>query len=148
MSYVCHTFHIVFSTKERRPLIDAKFQQDLYKFIGGIIRKNSGVLIEAGGVSDPIHLLARLHQSIAHADVIRDVKSGSSRWVNEKGLCKEQFHWQEKYGSFTVSRSVEPEVITYLRNQEQHHQTMSFQEEFRAWLKKHGEVVDERYVWM
>ena len=147
MSYVSHAYHIVFSTKNREPNIAPSFQDLLYEYIGGIIREKKGHLIEVGGVQDHVHILAHLHQSFPHADVIRDIKSGSSTWVNDNGYGLGHFAWQSKYGSFTVSRSKEEDVARYIQNQAEHHRTVTFQEEFRAWVRKHGVPVDERYMW-
>ena len=140
-------FHMVFSTKRREPLIQPQFRDDLYSYMGGIIRGEGGVLIEAGGVSDHVHLLARLKPIHSVSDFLKIVKSKSSKWVNDKKLIPENFHWQTGYGAFTVSVSQLPNVIKYIRNQESHHQRKTFQDEFSDLLKRHGIEYDERYVW-
>ncbi len=147
MSYIHHCYHIIFSTKNREPMIHKSFQPDLYSYIGGIIRDRKGAVIEIGGIQDHIHILAKLHQSQAVADTIRDLKSGSSRWVNEHQKCNGHFAWQKKYGSFTVSQSVIPDVVKYIQNQETHHRKESFQDEFRGFIKRHGFELDEKYMW-
>lgn len=147
MSLIRHTYHIVFSTKDRVPLIDKELRPHLYEYIGGIIRKENGVLIEIGGMDDHVHILCHMHQSTASADMIRHIKSGSSRWINEDKKTRSRFSWQTKYGSFTVSRSNENSVRTYIQNQEEHHRNQNFQDEFRALLKKHDIAFDEKYVW-
>ena len=147
MSYCHHCYHVIFSTKHRQPLIRKSIQDPLYHYIGGIIRDKRGSLIEIGGVEDHIHLLAYFHQSIAVSDMIRDIKSGSSRWVNETQSPTEKFAWQVKYGSFSVSQSVIPNVRAYIQGQEAHHKKESYQDEFRRILKTHGFEIDERYIW-
>ena len=147
MSFVRHTYHIIFSTKERQKIIIPDIKADLYAYIGGIIREMQGHLIAIGGVSDHIHIFARLHQSHAISNVIRDVKSGSSRWMNKQQKVSTHFRWQKKYGSFSVSRSQEDQVENYILGQEIHHRTQTFQEEFIAFLEKHNMPYDKRYVW-
>ncbi|MCC5851018.1 MAG: IS200/IS605 family transposase [Verrucomicrobia bacterium] len=147
MSYVHHCYHLIFSTKNREPLIHKSFQEELYQYIGGILREKQGSLVEIGGVEDHIHILAYYHQSVAPADMVKHIKSSSSRWVNESGKCPHRFRWQIKYGSFSVSQSAIPDVRAYIRNQEEHHKKETFQEEFRRFLKAHGYEGDERFMW-
>ena len=147
MSFVRHTYHIIFSTKNREKVIAPDLRPELYAYMGGIIKKAKGVPIAIGGVSDHVHILAKLHQSIAVADVIRDLKSGSSHWVNAHHKVPAHFAWQTKYGSFAVSRSMEEQVAAYIRNQEEHHRTTSFQEEFMAFLRKHDIPFDTHFMW-
>ena len=147
MSYAHLCYHVIFSTKNREPMIHKSFQPDLYAYIGGIVRERKGALIEIGGVEDHVHILAKLHQSFAVADMIRDLKSGSSRWVNDSKHCPGHFSWQTKYGAFSVSQSAIPDVIKYIRGQEAHHAKESFQDEFRRFIQRHGFEVDEKYMW-
>ncbi|WFB36625.1 IS200/IS605 family transposase [Kiritimatiellota bacterium B12222] len=147
MSYIHHCFHIIFSTKNREPMITDRYKNDLYAYIGGIIRDRKGALIEIGGVADHVHILTMSHQSLSPADLIRDIKSGSSRWINESKFCPGHFAWQTKYGSFSVSQSDIPDVARYIQNQVSHHQKESFQEEFRGFITRHGFSVDEKYMW-
>ena len=147
MSCVRHIYHVIFSTKHRQKLIDPALRDAVYPYIGGIIRKHKGSLIEIGGVEDHVHILAYFHQSIAVADMIRNIKSGSSLMIKEEGLCPTKFHWQQKYGSFTVSHSLIATVQTYIQGQEEHHCKESYQDEFRAFMQRHGYEFDERYIW-
>jgi len=119
----------------------------LYKYIGGILREHQGSLVEIGGVADHMHILAYYHQSIAPSDMVKHIKSSSSRWVNVSKKCPHHFTWQLKYGSFSVSQSAIPKVRAYIRNQEEHHKTETFQDEFRRFLKAHGYEGDERFMW-
>lgn len=147
MSYIRHTYHIVFSTRNRNPLICDEWQPELYAYIGGIIRATNGRLIEIGGVADHVHLLAQFHQSRAPMDMLREIKSSSSRWVNEGKRTRMHFAWQAKYGSFSVSRSAEGAVSRYIRGQAEHHRKRTFKEEFVALLEKHAVEYDKKYLW-
>jgi REP element-mobilizing transposase RayT len=121
--------HFVFSTKRRQPQIKADLQPRLFDYIGGILRKHSIALIAAGGMPDHVHLLASLGRTVTVADAIRWVKSGSSSWMHDE-IGLREFQWQEGYGAFAVSYSNIEQVRAYLANQQQHHRTISFQEEF------------------
>jgi REP element-mobilizing transposase RayT len=138
--------HIVFSTKQRQPLIETEVQPRLFEYLGGIFRGHSSRLIAAGGVPDHVHLLVSLGREIAVADVLRLVKTNSSRWMHKEiGLAR--FAWQSGYGAFAVSFSNINQVRSYLTKQEEHHRRVTFQEEFRELLRRHGLEWDERYVW-
>ena len=138
--------HIVFSTKNRAPLITAELQPRLFEYIGGILRNHSSKLIAAGGMPDHVHLLVSLGRTVAVADALRVVKSNSSGWLHEEIGLKE-FHWQDGYGAFAVSYSNVDQVKAYLAKQADHHRRMTFQDEFRELLRRHELEWDERYVW-
>jgi REP element-mobilizing transposase RayT len=125
-------------------MITADLKPDLLAYIGGIIRELDGKLLAADGTSDHVHLLMRLPPKLSLADGLRVIKTNSSRWVRE---THRQFRWQAGYAAFSVSESNLPAVARYIRNQEQHHRRISFQEELRACLKKHRIEYDERYIW-
>jgi REP element-mobilizing transposase RayT len=147
MSFIRSVHHIVFSTKSREPWITNEFEELLYAYMGGILRERKCILLEAGGMPDHVHLLVAMHQTISIADLIRDVKSGSSHWIHEKQAQAKGFAWQTKYGAFSVSLSMEQKVSAYIRNQKEHHRNRTFQEEFRSILDRHGFEYDERYIW-
>ena len=141
-------YHLVFSTKERLPLIGESFQEELYKYMGGIIRGEGGVLLEIGGIADHVHLLAKLKPTIAVSDMLRLLKANSSKWINDEQKVKQRkFGWQDGYAAFTVSESQAPRVVRYIRSQEAHHRKLDFKEELIALLKKHRIEYDERYLW-
>ncbi|HUY92431.1 MAG TPA: IS200/IS605 family transposase [Pirellulales bacterium] len=149
---MAHTFtnllyHIVFSTKEREPLIRDTWKSELYAYLGGIVRNERGILLQAGGTADHVHLLLKLPASVAVADMLRLIKANSSKWVNESGMSPGAFAWQTGYGAFSVSESQAPAVDRYIQNQVDHHRGQSFQEEFVALLQRHGVVFDPRYLW-
>ena len=146
-SYTNLLYHIVFSTKERRPLITPTLKVELYPYIGGIIRNERGILLEIGGMPDHVHLVTKFRADTSVADMLRLTKTNSSGWANERRDLCDGFAWQKGYAAFSVSESQLPAVRQYVRNQEEHHRTISFKEEFVALLKKHGIDYDERYLW-
>jgi putative transposase len=129
-SYTQLLDHIVFSTKERRPLIDAQLNEQLYNYMRGIVRGMKKCnLLEIGGVADHVHMLVRLHPSIAVADAVRVYKANSSKWANENTGRKGWFEWQEGYAAFTVSQSQVAVLTAYILNQEPHHRRRGFRSE-------------------
>lgn len=140
--------HLIFSTKHRGLLIGPDIRSDLCAYLGGIVRGMRGTALCINGTADHVHMLVRIRPSQSVAEMARVVKTNSSRWLHEKG--KADFAWQAGYGAFSVSESNAPglrQYIEYIEGQEQHHAGRSFQEEFRAFLKKNGIAYDERYVW-
>lgn len=147
MSYVASYFHCVFGTKERRRLITPELRGRLWPFLGGIARQNEMKALEVGGVEDHIHILLSLPATIPIAKAMQLIKGGSSKWIHDTFPEHHAFAWQEKYGAFSVSVSQLDNIIRYIKGQAEHHQKMTFQEEFLALLKKHRIEYDERYLW-
>ncbi len=145
-TYTSLTYHIIFSTKYRKPRIDAALRNELYPYIGGIIRGEKGRLIEIGGIADHLHILAGFHPTIAVSEMLQHVKGSSSKWINGEKKTRERFEWQAGYGAFTVSQSQVSTVRNYIQRQEEHHKKLSFQDEFLALLKRHNIEYDPRYV--
>ncbi len=148
---MAHTYanlltHVIFSTKNREPLILAPLRDDLLAYVGGIVRELGGSLHAAGARPDHVHFLWSMPATLATADVLRVVKTNSSRWVHRLRRIT-AFDWQTGYAAFSVSHSQEPAVVRYIANQEQHHRRVTFQEEFVAFLKAHGVTYDDRYIW-
>jgi REP element-mobilizing transposase RayT len=146
-TYTRLTYHFVFSTKERRQLILPRMETELHAYIGGIFRDEGGILLEAGGIADHVHLLGRVPARMSVSEMLQRVKGHSSKWLNESGRSEVHFQWQEGYAGFTVSESQIDSVTGYIRNQHQHHARVSFQSELLALLKKHQIEIDERYHW-
>ncbi len=138
--------HIVFSTKAREPTITPELAERLYAYIGGIIRSEKGVLFNIGGAPDHVHLFLRWRTDASISDLMRIVKSRSSRWVHDSFPAKHAFAWQEGYSVFTVSKSREPMVKAYIEGQTEHHRTQDFKSELLALLRRHKIEFDERYV--
>jgi len=131
------TYHIVFATKYRKPSITDDVQERLYEYIGGTLRSKKGHLIEIGGAEDHLHILAGLSPTLSVSDVIRDLKANSSKWMTEE-LGIEGFEWQKGFGAFTVSYDRVEAIQKYIRNQKEHHETKTFQEEYIDFLQRHG----------
>ena len=146
-SYTCLHYHLVFSTKHREPLITAEIRERLWKYLGGIVSGAKGIPIQIGGIDDHVHLLVTLRQDVSIADFMRELKASSSRWAHDTFASAAGFAWQVGYGAFSVSHSHLEVVKEYIRNQEEHHSELSFKDEFRALLVKHGIEFDERYLW-
>ena len=121
-------FHLVFSTKNREPMIDADLQPRHYEYMGGILRAEKSVLLAAGGMSDHVHLLVSLSRELSIAETVRLVKANSSKWIHQTFPERAAFAWQAGYGAFSVSLSNLPDVKTYLARQAEHHRVCSFQE--------------------
>ena len=144
-SYTRLLYHIVFSTKNREPWIDAVWRDELHAYIGGIVRNRKGELLVAGGIPDHIHLLMRLAADRSISDVVRDIKSNSSGWLHERGVMP--FAWQDGYGAFTLSPSAIPGVTAYINNQAEHHAKESFRDEFLTMLVESGTEHDPKSLW-
>ena len=146
-SYTNLIYHIVFSTKDRRPTITAKRELRLYEYIGGIIRGLGGILLCVNGVADHVHLLVKLRPDKSVSDVLRELKSNSSGWMHSVFPDAVDFSWQNGYGAFTVSESQVPRVSDYIARQKEHHQKESFEDEFVSMLRVNGIEVEMKYLW-
>ena len=140
-------FHVVFSTKNREPFITNSVRDELYRYIGGVVTQEGGVLLEIGGIADHVHLLLTLKPSQTLSNLMQKIKGNSSKWVNETSKLSVHFGWQEGYGAFSVSASQVETVQNYIKNQETHHRRISFKDEFVQFLEKHNIEYNERYLW-
>ena len=138
--------HIVFSTKHRQPWIAADVTPRLYSYLGGIIRAEKGILYDIGGVEDHVHLYLRWRPDASVSDLMRTVKARSSKWIHETFPTLAAFAWQEGYSAFSVSKSQEQAVKTYIAGQAEHHKKEDFKSELLALLRAHAVEFDERYV--
>jgi putative transposase len=139
-------YHLVFSTKDRRPLINPKMKPRLREYVRGIVREEEGELLEFDGVSDHVHFLVRLPPTRAVADALRMIKANSSKWINERDRHGPRFAWQEGYAAFTVSQSQVPRLLIYIRGQEKHHRKLDFRTELVALLRRNGVAFEDRYL--
>ena len=137
--------HLIFSTKHREPLIGLQIRPRLHAYLVGILDNLKSPSLQAGGVADHVHILFALARTISQADLVEEVKKGSSKWMKTEGVPT--FSWQAGYGAFSVGESQADTVIRYIQNQEHHHRKMTFQEEFRKFLERYKIAYDERYVW-
>ncbi len=138
--------HVVFSTKGRARWISSEVAERLYPYIGGIVRAEKGVLYDIGGVEDHVHLFLRWRADAAVSDLMRTLKSRSTKWVHETFPALREFVWQEGYGVFSVSKSQEDVVWRYIAEQAEHHKREDFKVELLRMLRAHGVEFDERYV--
>ena len=138
--------HLVFSTKDRAPVIVPAWRLALHAYLGGIVRNLGGVPEAVGGVADHVHLLIGLKATHRLSDMLRELKAASSKWVHEVAHDR-RFQWQEGYGAFTVGHPHCDDVRRYIEGQEEHHRARSFQEEYFEFLQRGGVEFDERYLW-
>ena len=138
--------HVIFSTKDRMPLIPSELKGQLHAYMGGIVREVGGKAYIVNGTTDHVHLLVSLPPALALSDAVRVLKANSSRWMRgEKKAGK--FSWQPGYGAFSVSQSNMKAVAAYIEGQEEHHRKFSFRDEFVAFLKKNEIEFDEQFLW-
>lgn len=138
--------HLIFAVKGRGNLIQKSFKDELYKYITGIIRNRNQKLLAINGMPDHIHILVSMNADKSISDLVRDIKSNSSKFINEKRFVKGKFYWQEGYGAFSYSKSQSSKVIAYILNQEKHHTKKTFKEEYYEILKKSGIEFENKYL--
>lgn len=139
--------HITFSTKHRQPLIDAAIEDSLYAYLGSVCNTMGCIPVKIGGHIDHVHILCLLSRKVALMGLLEETKKRSSKWIKGEGEAYQTFYWQEGYGAFSVNPTEMDRVVDYISNQHEHHKTRTFQDEFRAFLKKYGIEYDERWVW-
>jgi putative transposase len=145
-SYSQITIQLIFAVKNRNALIVPAFREQLHKYITGIITNQKQKLLAINAVSDHIHILIGQSPSCNLSDLVREIKSESSRFINENKLSKFRFNWQEGFGAFSYSRSQRDTVIKYILYQEKHHKKSTFREEYMDFLKKFEIEFDEKYL--
>ena len=146
-SLVQNYIHLVFSTKYRAPMIVPPYEEELHSYLGGTCKNLDCQPIKIGGYTDHIHILCMLSKKITLMKLLEEIKSHSSKWMKTKDKSLSNFYWQDGYGAFSVNPSEVDKVITYISNQHEHHSKKTFQDEYRAFLKKYKVEYDERYVW-
>ena len=139
--------HIIFSTKDRAPLLDKDLSHELHLYLATVARNLDCECYSAGGVTDHVHLAIRLPRTVTIAKVIEELKTSSSKWLKTKSPNMANFAWQRGYGAFSVGPSDLSDLLAYIDTQEQHQRRYCFQDELRALLKKYGVEHDERYMW-
>jgi REP-associated tyrosine transposase len=145
-TYTSLYYHIVFSTKNRVACIRPAFEQRVWKYIGGIVRDNNMTALQVGGVEDHIHALIMAPPTLSPSKIVQLLKGGSSLWIHTEFPEISSFDWEDGYGLFSINKSFVPKVERYIKSQREHHRKMSFQEEYREFLKMHGVDYDERYL--
>ena len=136
----------VFAVKGRENLLLPAFQNEIYKYIAGIVEGKDQKSLAVNGMEDHIHVLVGLKPAMRIADLVRDIKNNSSNFINEKGFLKQKFSWQDGYGAFSYAQSNFGFVIDYIKNQKEHHKKKTFQEEYRDFLRKFNIPFEDKYL--
>jgi REP element-mobilizing transposase RayT len=139
--------HLIFSTKNREPFINDAVERDLHRYMAKIFRSLKSPSLTIDGTTDHIHVLFSLSRIITIADLVQEVKTDSSKWIKTQGSEFRNFHWQKGYGAFSIGQSQVPTLKRYIARQKLHHQRVTFQDEYRKFLKRYEISFDERYVW-
>ena len=139
--------HLVFSTKLRTPILPFEGYEPLWRYTTGILESQQCHLIEMNNVADHVHILFDLHRTQALSTVVMHVKKGSSRWIKGQSPQFNDFEWQSGFGAFSLGLSQRDDVRAYIRRQQSHHAAVSFQDEFREFLRRYEIDYDEHYVW-
>ena len=145
-TYTQICYHVVFSTKGREPVLKAPRREELFRYIGGILKNRQSHLLRINGVEDHLHILTSLHPTVSLADLVKDIKTGSAHWNKEKSVFPMFSHWQDGYAAFTHSPREIDGLIEYIKGQEEHHRRTTFGEEYRKLLVEAGIEFDERYL--
>ena len=139
--------HLVFSTKNREPFITPEIESELHPYIATIFRDHNSPSLAIDGTTDHIHMLFALGRTITVAKLVEEVKTGSSKWIKTRGRTLKNFHWQRGYGAFSIGQSNVATLKSYIRNPKAHHRRVTFQDEYRNFLKRYEIEFDEQYVW-
>ncbi|MGE5446714.1 MAG: IS200/IS605 family transposase [Bacteroidales bacterium] len=139
-------YHLTFHTKNSEKVLHNSGNDELFRFIWGILKNNHCKLYRINGIEDHIHIVCDLHPSAALADLVKDIKVASSKFIKEKHLYPLFSHWAEGYGAFTLSIKEKDRIVKYVMNQQQHHKKESSREEFIRLLKENGIEFDEKYL--
>ncbi len=140
--------HIVFSTKNRVDMIQTDVEEELWAYIGGILKNNKSRLLASNGTENHIHLLISLGKTIALSELVGDIKRDSSKWIKTFSEHYQNFQWQDGYGAFSVGYTQIADVKTYIANQKIHHAETTFEDELRYFLNKYEVEYDENYIWI
>ena len=138
--------HAVFAVKRRACLIQKEWKGDLYKYISGIVQMHNHKMLIINGMPDHVHMFFGMRPTQSLSNLMQDVKGSSSKWVNDHKLVNGRFEWQEGYGAFSYAKSQTDHVMAYIRNQEIHHSTKSFVDEYTEILNKFDVKYDDRYI--
>ena len=139
--------HLIFSTKNREPIITPEIEVELYPYMASIFKAIKSPALIINGTADHVHRLFSLSRVITIADLVEEVKTDSSKWIKTKSKQFKQFHWQNGYGAFSIGQWQVPAAKRYIGRQKEHHRRIDFQDEYRKFLKLYRVEYDERYVW-
>jgi REP element-mobilizing transposase RayT len=146
-SLACLHIHLIFSTKRRDPVLHDAIRESLHAYLSGVLQNLGCPPVLINSTDDHVHILFDLARTVAVSQAVEDVKKSSSKWLKTQGAEFAEFAWQAGYGAFAVSESNVSTVREYIAKQKEHHVKKSFQDEYRVFLKRHGVIYDERYVW-
>jgi len=139
--------HIIFSTRDRHPWLDANVRPRMHAYLATICRDAGAKAFRVGGVADHVHLVTTLPRTLSQADMLEGLKKNSSKWIKGLAIDYRHFYWQRGYGAFSVSPSQLDALLGYVETQEEHHRSRTFEEEYREFLRKHDVEYDECYAW-
>ena len=139
--------HVIFSTKNRAPLIQPGIEEELIRYVASVCRACGSPAHKIGGTNDHVHIACSLSRTITVSKLVEEVKKSSSKWIKTKGTPYSGFSWQAGYGAFSVGQSQLPTLKRYIARQKEHHQRTTFQEEFRAFLERYRIEYNENHVW-
>jgi putative transposase len=145
-TYTQLNMHVVFSVKGRENMLPSKIRPEIFKYISGILTNHNQYPLAVNGYKDHVHVFFEMQPTISLSDIVRIVKSNSSKWINENKMIQGKFSWQEGYGGFSYSRSQRNNVIQYIMKQEDHHKKKTFREEYLELLKAFEIDFNEQYV--
>jgi REP element-mobilizing transposase RayT len=145
-SFLSLQVHVVFSTKNRERWISPQVESEVWAYLSGIIKNQGGKALQIGGIEDHVHLLLTMPATLALSNLVKCIKGDSSKWISQTWPSMREFRWQDGYGAFTVGQSQIADTIAYIKNQRQHHQRKSFEEEYKAFLKVHGIEAEDKYI--
>lgn len=145
-TYTQILYQIIFSTKSRTRCMVEEKRKDLYKYIAGVLKNKKCHLIRINGVEDHLHVLTSLHPTVPLSNLVKDIKLGSSQYIKQKELFPDFNGWQEGYAAFTYANKERNRLIQYIKNQEKHHENVSYNDELVSLLKEHDIEFDERYL--
>ena len=145
-SYHQILYHLTFHSKNSEEVLKNSDNNELFKYIWGVLKNNNCKLYRINGVEDHIHIICDLHPSVALANLVKDIKVSTSKWIKEKGFYPRFSYWAEGYGAFTLSLKEKDSAIKYVMNQQEHHKKISFREEYIQLLKENGIEFDEKYL--
>ncbi len=139
--------HVIFSTKNREPWLNAALRPRMHAYLATVCRDLGADSVQVGGAADHVHIIMTLPRTISQAELVEHIKKTSSKWIKRLDARYRGFFWQRGYGAFSVSPSQLHAVFSYIESQQEHHRTRTFQEEYRELLRRHNVEFDERYVW-
>ncbi len=144
-TYTQILYQIVFGTKHHEMTLGKEHRQQLFKYIWGVLENKKCHLYRINGIENHLHILTHLHPSVALADLVKDIKLSTTKFIKEQNLFPDFNGWQDGYGAFTYSMEAKNNLINYIKNQEEHHKIKTFRDEYRELLKEHQIEFDEKY---